>query len=97
MQSGPSQMLLAPKQEMTSPVELLALDRSLLKGTGWRPTRILIGSAHPHLPQMFGGAQSSTDELVKHFRARGHEVGVRAGLTAEGWTGVRGRILMKLG
>jgi glycosyltransferase involved in cell wall biosynthesis len=59
--------------------------------------RILIGSAHPYLPQMFGGAQSSTHELAQALRARGHEVCVLAGLTGEGWTGLRGRVLLKLG
>jgi glycosyltransferase involved in cell wall biosynthesis len=72
-------------------------DALSLKRTDGRPARILFGSAHPYIPQMLGGAQSSTDELVKHLRARGHEVGVLAGLTGEGWTGVRGRLLLKLG
>ncbi|KIC48261.1 glycosyltransferase [Tateyamaria sp. ANG-S1] len=61
-----------------------------------RPLRILFGSAHPHLPQMYGGAQSSTHELVKRLRAKGHDVAVLAGLTGAGWLGVRGRILLKL-
>ncbi len=59
--------------------------------------RILFGSAHPYLPQMFGGAQSSTHELVQGFRARGHDAAVLAGLTGEGWVGVRGRFALKLG
>ncbi|WP_299677763.1 glycosyltransferase [uncultured Roseobacter sp.] len=61
-----------------------------------QPLRILFGSAHPYLPQMFGGAQSSTHELVKRLRARGHEVAVLGGLTGEGWLGLRGRLLLKL-
>lgn len=58
--------------------------------------RILIGSAHPYLPQMFGGAQSSTHEMVLHLRARGHEVAVLGGLTGEGWIGLRGRLALKV-
>ncbi len=61
-----------------------------------RPLRILFGSAHPHLPQMYGGAQSSTHELVKRLRAKGHDAAVLAGLTGTGWLGVRGRVLLKL-
>ncbi|MEL7213950.1 MAG: glycosyltransferase [Pseudomonadota bacterium] len=59
--------------------------------------RILFGSAHPYLPQMRGGAQSSTDELVRRLKARGHEVAVLGGLTGQGWIGLRGRIRLKLG
>lgn len=58
--------------------------------------RILFGSAHPYLPQMYGGAQTSTHELVKRLRARGHTVGVLAGLTGEGWLGLRSRAQLKL-
>ncbi len=58
--------------------------------------RILFGSAHPYLPQMIGGAQSSTHELVGQLRARGHEVAVLGGLLGEGWLGLRGRVLLKL-
>lgn len=60
------------------------------------PMRILFGSAHPYLPQMYGGAQSSTHELVEKLRARGHTVAVLAGLTGDGWLGIRGRLLLKL-
>ncbi len=58
--------------------------------------RILFGSAHPYLPQMYGGAQASTHELVRLLRTRGHTVGVLAGLTGKGWLGLRGRALLKL-
>ncbi len=61
-----------------------------------RPMRILFGSAHPYLPQMYGGAQSSTHQLVERIRKRGHDVAVLAGLTGEGWLGLRGRALLKL-
>lgn len=59
--------------------------------------RILFGSAHPHLPQMYGGAQASTHELVIRLRARGHHVGVLSGLTGKGWLGLRGRVMLKVG
>ncbi len=58
--------------------------------------RILFGSAHPYLPQMYGGAQTSTQELVRRLRSRGHTVGVLAGLTGQGWLGRRARLLLKL-
>ncbi len=58
--------------------------------------RIIFGSAHPYLPQMYGGAQSSTQELVTRLRGRGHAVAVLSGLTGDGWLGIRGRLLLKL-
>lgn len=65
-------------------------------GATTSPIRILFGSAHPYLPQMYGGAQSSTHELALRIRARGHDVAVLAGLTGTGWIGARGRVLLKL-
>jgi glycosyltransferase involved in cell wall biosynthesis len=62
-----------------------------------RAMRILIGSAHPYLPQIHGGAQSSTHELVTALRQRGHEVAVLSGLTGHGMTGVTARLWLKLG
>ena len=59
--------------------------------------RILIGSAHPYLPQLLGGAQSSTHELAVALRQRGHEVCVVSGLTGQGWFGLRRRLQLKLG
>jgi glycosyltransferase involved in cell wall biosynthesis len=58
--------------------------------------RILFASAHPYLPQIAGGTQSNTDEIVRGLLPRGHAVGVLAGLTGEGWTGLRGRLWLKL-
>jgi glycosyltransferase involved in cell wall biosynthesis len=58
--------------------------------------RILIGSAHPYLPQLLGGAQSSTHELALALRQRGHDVCVVGGLTGEGWFGLRRRLELKL-
>jgi glycosyltransferase involved in cell wall biosynthesis len=62
-----------------------------------RTMRILIGSAHPYLPQIHGGAQSSTHELVTALRRRGHDVAVLSGLTGLGMTGVAARLWLKLG
>ena len=35
--------------------------------------RILFATTHPHLPQMAGGLQASTDETIRRLRARGHD------------------------
>lgn len=58
--------------------------------------RILLATAHPHIPQIAGGAQSSTHELARELAGRGHETAVLAGLTGAGKTGLRGRIMLKL-
>jgi glycosyltransferase involved in cell wall biosynthesis len=58
--------------------------------------KIVFASAHPYLPQIAGGSQSNTHEMARELLARGHEVGVLAGLTPDGWIGTRGRIMMKL-
>lgn len=58
--------------------------------------RILIGSAHPYLPQLHGGAQSSTHELASALSRRGHDVCVVSGLTGTGWFGLRRRLELKL-
>lgn len=58
--------------------------------------RILIGSAHPYLPQLLGGAQSSTHELALALHQRGHDVCVVGGLTGKGWFGLRRRLELKL-
>lgn len=58
--------------------------------------KIVFASAHPYLPQIAGGSQSNTHEMAHELRARGHEISVLAGLTSDGWTGARGRIMMKL-
>lgn len=62
-----------------------------------RKMRILIGSAHPYLPQIRGGAQSSTHELVAALHERGHEVAVLSGLTGKGLLGISARLQLKIG
>lgn len=59
--------------------------------------RILLASAHPYIPQIAGGAQSSTDALAVEFIRRGHPTAVVAGLTGHGRVGLKARIKLKLG
>lgn len=58
--------------------------------------RIAFASAHPYLPQIAGGSQSNTHEMALELRERGHHVSVLAGLTRDGWIGLRNRAAMKL-
>ncbi|CAH2397563.1 glycosyltransferase [Mesorhizobium ventifaucium] len=57
---------------------------------------ILLASAHPYIPQISGGAQSSTHELAIEFIRRGHNVSVLSGLTADGLLGFSSRLKLKL-
>ena len=59
--------------------------------------KILFATKRPYLPQMTGGAQSSMHELALELGARRHSVCVLAGLTGEGWLGIRNRFRLKLG
>jgi glycosyltransferase involved in cell wall biosynthesis len=59
--------------------------------------RVLFASSHPYIPQIAGGAQSTTHELARELRSRGHEVGVHAGLIGRGWLGLRSRLVLKAG
>lgn len=58
--------------------------------------KILLATAHPHIPQITGGAQSSMHDLAGELTKRGHEVSVLSGLTGKGWLGFRSRIALKL-
>ncbi|PTE20275.1 glycosyl transferase family 1, partial [Cereibacter changlensis JA139] len=58
--------------------------------------KIVLGSAHPYLPQLTGGAQISTHEIAKALAQRGHKVRVLAGLSGIGRTGLRSRVMLKL-
>lgn len=58
--------------------------------------KILLANAHPYIPQMTGGAQSSMHDLASEFASRGHEVAVLGGLTKQGWVGLKSRIDLKL-
>ena len=44
------------------------------------PMRILFITAHPYLPQMYGGLQTSTNALCLHLHERGHHVAVLGAL-----------------
>jgi glycosyltransferase involved in cell wall biosynthesis len=57
---------------------------------------ILFITAHKYLPQMYGGLQTSTDELCKGFLTKGHRVSVLAGLMPDGWIGYTSRLQMRL-
>lgn len=59
--------------------------------------RIILATAHPHIPQIAGGAQSSTHTLARQLIARGHECSVLAGLTKPGITGLKVRAALRLG
>lgn len=61
-----------------------------------RPLRILFATAHPHLPQIAGGLQASTDETLKALVARNHQAHLLCGLTGAGPLGIRHRITLKL-
>lgn len=58
--------------------------------------RILIASCHPYIPELRGGAQSSTHELALALRKRGHAVAVVAGLAGSGWFGFVRRVGLKV-
>lgn len=58
--------------------------------------KILLVTAHPYIPQIAGGAQSSMNDLAIEFIRRGHNVAVLAGLTGRGWLGLSRRALLKV-
>lgn len=58
--------------------------------------RILIASCHPYIPELRGGAQSSTHELALALRDRDHAVAVVSGLAGNGWFGLLKRIGLKV-
>lgn len=58
--------------------------------------KILLATAHPYMPQITGGAQSSMHDLAGEFAKLGHDVSVLSGLTGKGWLGLRNRIALKL-
>jgi glycosyltransferase involved in cell wall biosynthesis len=58
--------------------------------------RILMTLGDAYLPQRFGGAQSSTRQLVDEMEARGHEVAVMCRLVGGGRTEWRSRVARRL-
>ena len=62
-----------------------------------RKERILLVNSHPYMPQLYGGAQLSTSDLVSLFQSSGTMSAVTAGLTKKGIIGVSSRIKIKAG
>lgn len=58
--------------------------------------RILLTSAHPQLPELIGGAQTSGNRLAELLNARGHTTAVFGGLMGKGFVGFVSRIKLKL-
>ncbi|HEU5047121.1 MAG TPA: glycosyltransferase [Rickettsiales bacterium] len=58
--------------------------------------KILFATAHPFIPQMLGGLQSSSKQMALQLKQRGHEVSFLCALMGEGYIGMRGRVIMKL-
>nr|WP_315050799.1 glycosyltransferase [uncultured Brevundimonas sp.] len=58
--------------------------------------RILLGSAHPYFPELFGGAQTSTHQLASAFIDRGHDVAVLSGFMGRGRFGLPRRLKLKI-
>ena len=61
-----------------------------------RRLNVLFATAHPHLPQIAGGLQSSTQETMRLLAERGHETRLLCGLTGAGLLGLRHRLTLKL-
>lgn len=58
--------------------------------------KVLFATAHPHLPQIAGGLQTSTQETMRLLAQRGHETRLLCGLTGAGILGLGHRIGLKL-
>jgi glycosyltransferase involved in cell wall biosynthesis len=58
--------------------------------------KVLFVTAHPYLPQMYGGLQNSTDQLCRGLLQRGHVVAVLAALIPTGRVGWASRIKIRL-
>ncbi|MEJ2117351.1 MAG: glycosyltransferase, partial [Alphaproteobacteria bacterium] len=58
--------------------------------------RILFASGHPHIPQLYGGGQANSHELMKALLADGHEVAMLCGLSGKGFLALKDRLLMKI-
>lgn len=58
--------------------------------------RILFVTGDAHLPQIRGGVQSSTEQLISHVRSEGHDGAVACTLRPSDFTTITSRISMKL-
>jgi len=57
---------------------------------------ILFLTAHPYLPQMYGGLQTSVDQLCHSLIERGHKVSILCALMGNGLTGFKCRVRMQI-
>lgn len=57
---------------------------------------ILIITAHPYMPQMYGGLQASADALAANLIKRGHAAAILSTLSGKGWMYFAGKLAMKL-
>ncbi|MGE3623413.1 MAG: glycosyltransferase [Bdellovibrionales bacterium] len=58
--------------------------------------KVLFITHHPYLPQLYGGLQTSTDQLCRGLMEHGHNISVLAGVVKEGFCGWKSLIEMKL-
>lgn len=58
--------------------------------------RILFATTHKHLPELRGGMEVNTHELIHALQKRGITAGVLCGLAGIGWVGLSARLKMKL-
>lgn len=57
---------------------------------------ILICTAHPYIPEMYGGLQSSSNQLASLLKKRGHRVALLSALIGSGRFGFLQRVKLKL-
>jgi hypothetical protein len=58
--------------------------------------KVVLATAHPHIPQIAGGAEANMHEMALALEKEGHNVAVVAGLTGAGVPGFRARVSLKL-
>lgn len=58
--------------------------------------RILFATTHKHLPELRGGMEVNTHELILALKSRGVTGAVLCGLAGRGWTGLKARLQIKL-
>ncbi len=58
--------------------------------------KILFITAHRYLPHMYGGLQTTTDQLCLGLLERGHKVAVLAGIMRGGYSALKSRIKMHM-
>src|SRR5664280_2447090 len=58
--------------------------------------KILFVAAQLYLPQLYGGVQTSTDDLCRALIDRGHKVSLLVKVMPGGFFGLKARIVMKM-